>query len=180
MALSKVKGPTHFLISQISSLLFSNLRFAHHSARRRIHASRLSSGCNDLFAMQNLKSSIFWPHFDISPCRYNDLSRTPRTETSGYDKCVFDVSLRSFDSHALLHDRKSSKRVIHPGISSVVGCITRRRACSCFTVSSKSRPDISESERRVRSDRPGSGTGPSDRRCLRGQCHRRHGLFIIQ
>jgi len=81
------QGTTHFRISQTSSLLFSNLRFAHHSARWRIHASRLSSGCNDLFAMQNLKSSIFRPHFDISPCRYNDLSWTPKTRKIGVVEC---------------------------------------------------------------------------------------------
>ena len=39
---------------------------------------------------------------------------------------------------------------MHPGTSSAVGCAARRRASSCFTVSSKSRPDISESGREAR------------------------------
>jgi len=63
--------------SQISSLLFEHLLFAHHSARRLIHAFLLSSGSSERRLMQNLKSSIFCLHSDTAPYLYSDLSCAP-------------------------------------------------------------------------------------------------------
>ncbi|KAG5219809.1 Translation initiation factor component [Salix suchowensis] len=61
-------------MSQTSSLLFVILRFAHHSALRRIHASRFSSGCIIFMVKQNLKSSSLSPQEDICPYRYRDFT----------------------------------------------------------------------------------------------------------
>ena len=65
---------TYFLISHTFSLLSPSLRLAHHSARCRIHASRLCSGCRPLMLMQNLTSFHFAEQCAISPKRYIDLS----------------------------------------------------------------------------------------------------------
>jgi len=56
--------------SQTSSLLLPSRLVAHHSALRRIHASRRSSGCIIFVLRQNLKSWNLRSHFDLSPKRY--------------------------------------------------------------------------------------------------------------
>lgn len=70
---------TYALLSHTFSLLGPTLRLAHHSARCRIHASRLCSGCRPLMLMQNLNSFHFAEQCAISPKRYIDLSWLPRT-----------------------------------------------------------------------------------------------------
>ena len=71
---------TYVLMSQISSLLFVIRLCAHHSALRRIHASRFSSGCIPFELMQNLKSSSLRLQVAIPPYRYKDLNCDPNAD----------------------------------------------------------------------------------------------------
>ena len=66
----KVKRGTYFLTSQTSSLLPPIRRVAHHSARFRIHATRLSSADSARKERQNLKSVQNDVHSAMCPYLY--------------------------------------------------------------------------------------------------------------
>lgn len=59
------------------------------------------------------------------------------------DECIesknqFKLSINRDAGDAPLHDKKSSKSFMHPGMSSGVGCKARNRATSCSTAALKS------------------------------------------
>lgn len=85
--------------------------------------------------MQNLNSFHFVEQFAISPKRYIDLSWLPRTilfcasSTSGSR----EGDKQERETGVLLHKRKLSKALMQEGMSSGVGCSSRRRASSWET-----------------------------------------------